>query len=241
MSIAALFALVAAGIAGWWLLARQLTAKPWEKEQIESDNDASGAALALAPARVGLWLLLAVITSFFGLLISAYGMRMELADWQPVAVPDLLWLNTAMLIASSVAFQWTRWAVGRGNAEGVIAGLALSGLLALAFLAGQVLAWQQLNASGQFLASNAASAFFYLLTGLHGMHLVGGLAVWGRTTARIWRARSRLDEVRLSIELCAVYWHFLLLVWLVLFAVLVSGGSLKGAFLDIYSAIIKAL
>lgn len=241
MSIAALFALVVVGIAGWWLFARQLTAKPWEREQIASDNDASGAALAIAPARVGLWLLLAVMTSFFGLLISAYGMRMEFADWQPLAVPDLLWANTAMLVASSAAFQWTRWAAARKHAEGVRAGLALSGLFAFAFLAGQVLAWQQLNASGQFLASSAASAFFYLLTGLHGLHLIGGLAVWGRTTARILGVRSKLDDVRLSIDLCAVYWHFLLAVWLVLFAVLMSGSSLKSAFLDICSAIAKAL
>ncbi|MBI2960528.1 MAG: cytochrome c oxidase subunit 3 [Betaproteobacteria bacterium] len=241
MSVAALFALVAVGIVGWWLFARQLTAKPWEKRQIESDNASGGAALALPAARVGLWLLLAVMTSFFGLLISAYGMRMELADWRPLAVPDLLWANTAMLLASSAAFQWTRWAVARGHAEGVAAGLVLSGLFAFAFLAGQVLAWQQLHASGQFLASNAAAAFFYLLTGLHGLHLAGGLAVWGRTTARIWRIRARLEDVRLSIELCALYWHFLLAVWLVLFAVLMSGTSLTSAFLDICSAIVKAL
>lgn len=223
MSIAALFVLVVVGIAGWWLFARQLTAKPWEKKQSESDNEyGGGSALTLAPARVGLWLLLAVITSFFGLMISAYSMRMQFSDWRPLAQPNLLWLNTAMLIVSSVAFQWTRVAAKRGDANSVKTGLVASGLFAFAFLAGQLLVWRQLNASGQYLASNAASAFFYLFTGLHGLHLLGGLYVWGKTTARMWRGASKLSAVRLSIELCTVYWHFLLLVWLVLFGVLLS-------------------
>lgn len=222
MNIAALFALVAVGIFGWWVFARQLTAKPWEKKQSASDNEYDAAELTLAPARVGLWLFLAVITSFFGLLISAYGMRIQFWDWRPLAQPSLLWLNTAMLIASSAAFQWTRKRAKRGDAKGVKAGLLASGLFAFAFLAGQLLAWQQLNASGQFAASDAAIAFFYLFTGLHGLHLLGGLFVWGKTTVRIWLGAAGLSELRLSIELCSVYWHFLLLVWLVLFGVLLS-------------------
>jgi len=222
MNIAALFALVAVGIVGWWVLARQLTAKPWEQQQSEFDNEYGAAGLALAPARVGLWLLLAVIASFFGLLISAYGMRIQFWDWRPLAQPNLLWLNTALLIASSLAFQRTRGAAKRRQVTGVKAGLIAAGVFAIAFLAGQLLAWQQLNASGQFAASNAAVAFFYLFTGLHGLHLVGGLVVWGRTLMEIRPDAARLGELQLRIELCSVYWHFLLLVWLVLFGVLLS-------------------
>jgi len=222
MNLAALFALVAMGIAGWWLLARQLTARPWEARQRESDSGYNPAGQMPAPARIGLWLLLAVITSFFGLLISAYGMRIRFGDWLPVAQPGLLWLNTAMLIASSVAYQWARGAAKRGNTDSVKAGLIAAGLLALAFLAGQLLAWRQLNASGQFATSNAAIAFFYLFTGLHGLHLLGGLMVWAKTGMRIWRDAASLSELRLSIELCSIYWHFLLAVWLVLFGVLLS-------------------
>jgi len=237
MSIAAMFALVAVGIIGWWLFARQLTAKPWEMTQSRSDNEYGGAALTLAPAKVGLWLLLAVITSFFGLLISAYGMRMAMADWRPLAVPNLLWLNTAMLIASSVAFQRTRRAAARGSSDGVKAGLLASGLFALAFLVGQLLAWQQLTASGQLPAGNAANAFFYLLTALHGLHVLGGLAVWGKTTAKARGGAFKPKDLRMSIELCAVYWHFLLVAWLVLFGLLWSGPSVANAWRDICSAI----
>ena len=232
-----MFVLVGAGIAGWWLFARQLTAKPWEQEQGATDDDFGGATLAFAPARVGLWLFLAVVTSFFGLLISAYGMRMELADWRPLSAPDLLWVNTVMLVLSSAAFQWTRRAARRGDADSVKSGLIASGVFAFAFLAGQLLVWRQLNASEQFPAGSIAIAFFYLLTGIHGLHLLGGLVAWGRTTARAWHGGTKADEVRASIELCTVYWHFLLVVWLVLFALLLSRSSLRNLWLGICSAV----
>ena len=237
MNVAVLFAFMLLGVAGWWLIARQLTAKPWETAQGESDNEFAGATLALAPARVGLWMFLAVVTSFFALLVSAYGMRMELGDWRPLAVPEMLWLNTAMLVLSSAAFQWTCVAARRGDASSVKSGLLASGVFAFAFLAGQLSAWQQLNASGQFMTSNIANAFFYLLTGLHGLHLAGGLVVWGKSTARMWAGNSKLADLRLGIELCAVYWHFLLVVWLLLFSLMLSGTTLRNIWLGICSAV----
>jgi cytochrome c oxidase subunit 3 len=117
--------------------------------------------------------------------------------------------------------QWARGAATRGPAERVRVALIAGGVLALAFLAGQLLAWRQLSASGYFMASGPASAFFYLLTGVHGLHLLGGLLVWGKTVVRMAHGAELID-LRLSVELCTVYWHYLLLVWLVLFAVLLS-------------------
>ena len=117
--------------------------------------------------------------------------------------------------------QWTRLAAARGQADRVRSGLTVSGALTFAFLAGQWVVWQQLGASGYLAADNPANAFFYLLTALHGLHLLGGLVVWARTTARAWRG-VEVRDVRLSVELCTLYWHYLLLVWLVLFALLLS-------------------
>ena len=222
MSMTVLFVLLGIGLAGWWLFARQLTARPWEAMQRTFDDAQDGTALAAAPARVGLWILMAVITSFFGLFISAYGMRMMLADWQPLSDPLLLWVNTLLLALSSLAFQWTRHNAKLGDPGRVKTGLAAAGFFAFAFLAGQWLAWGQLADSGQYVSSNAATAFFYLLTALHGVHLLGGLAVWCRTTARMWRGDSPLGAIRLSVELCTVYWHYLLLVWLALFGLLLT-------------------
>jgi len=223
VSVSALFILVIAGIAGWWFFARQLTAKPWVKEQRETDDrHAGGVSLTLVPERIGLWVLLAVVTSFFGLFISAYSMRMMLPDWTPFADPSLLWLNTLLLIISSAAFQWTRSAAEGGDAPRTRLGLVVAGLFAFAFLAGQLQAWNDLNASGQYMGSDAAIAFFYLLTGLHALHVIGGLAVWARTTARMWLGGLEPGDVRLSVQLCTVYWDFLLVVWLVLFALLLT-------------------
>jgi cytochrome c oxidase subunit III len=81
--------------------------------------------------------------------------------------------------------------------------------------------WRQLNAAGFYLDSNPASAFFFVLTGLHVLHLIGGLVVWGKATLRM-SVTGPSQGVRLSIELCALYWHFLLAVWVVLFALLTS-------------------
>ena len=222
MSVSILFVLVAIGILGWWLFARQLTAKPWEAQQSLADNEYGAHGLTVASARIGLWVLLAVITSFFTLFISAYGMRMMMSDWQPLAEPKLLWLNTGLLILSSLAFQWTSASAERGDAPRVKAGLIAAGALAMVFLAGQLLAWRELSASGQFVSSNVANAFFYLLTGLHALHLLGGLSVWGRTTLKMWRGGSEPGQVRLRVGLCAMYWHYLLLVWLVLFGLLLA-------------------
>jgi cytochrome c oxidase subunit 3 len=143
-------------------------------------------------------------------------------DWTPLTVPRLLWLNTALLMLSSAGMQWASWAARRAQAERVRVALIVGGALAWAFLAGQLVAWRQLSASGYFMASNPAVAFFYLLTAAHGLHLLGGLFVWGKTVTRMARSGAELIDVRMSVELCTVYWHYLLLVWLVLFAVLLS-------------------
>lgn len=229
MSLTVAYGALAAGIIVWLMLVRKLSSRPWE-----ATTAASGPPGPNAPpfpaARVGLWVFLAVITSLFGLFISAYYMRMghghgadaALHDWTAVKEPGVLWVNTALLILASLAMQWAKWSVGRGSAERTKEGLLLGGLLTLAFLAGQLYAWRVLQTTGVIQPSDPAIAFFYLLTAVHGLHLLGGLFVWGRTLWRMQRARPELIDVRLSVELCTVYWHYLLLVWLGLFVLLLS-------------------
>jgi cytochrome c oxidase subunit 3 len=121
--------------------------------------------------------------------------------------PKLLWFNTGALILSSVALQYAYVAARRGRMEGVGDGVILGGLFALTFLAGQLLAWRQLNAAGYFLAANPGNAFFYLFTGVHGLHLLGGLVALAMTADKVWRGFE-------------LNWHFLLALWLVLFSLL---------------------
>lgn len=218
MSAIILFLTVIAIIVGWWLSQQRLTAKPWLEEGPIGVFPGTGAMTSPA-AKIGLGVFLAVAGCLFTLFISAYSMRMNMADWRALPVPKLLWFNTAVLALSSVALQWAHLAARRNDMDGVILGLLAGGAAAVIFLAGQLLAWRQLIVAGYFMASNPANSFFYLLTAVHGLHLTGGLAALGKTTAKVWRS-TRVTEAQLSVELCTIYWHFLLLVWLVLLGLL---------------------
>ena len=229
MSLQVAYLALLTGIAVWAVLVSKLRAKPWEAHAAAAERT----GLAAMPAkRIGLWIFLAVVTSLFGLFLSAYYMRMgghsghagDLAgaDWHSIRDPSILWVNTVVLIVSSVAMQAARAAVARSQTEKVRWSLSAAGLLTGAFLIGQWFAWQQLRSSEVFTPRNPAVAFFYVLTAVHGLHLLGGLFVWSRTFARALRKDVELIDVRLSVELTSVYWHYLLLVWLGLFAVLLS-------------------
>jgi cytochrome c oxidase subunit III len=225
MSLGFAFGALIAGIVLWAIIVRQLTVKPWEM-QLATPGASVDDEPRTPTAKIGLWVFLAVITSLFGLFISAYYMRMgghnTVSDWSPVIEPHVLWLNTVALVASSVTMQWARASLLRGEARKTFEGLLVAGLLTLVFLGGQYFAWQQLEAAGFFSPRNPALAFFYLLTAVHGLHLLGGLFVWAKTMLRMRDREFELLDAKLSIELCAIYWHYLLIVWLVLFALLLS-------------------
>ena len=195
-----------------------LTAKPWEVEGVIADpSDGDGAFRP--PAYLGLKVFLAVVTIIFSLLIVAYSERMDMGDWRPLPDPWLLWPNTAVLILSSIALYWAVVRARRGDRDGLRLGLLAGGALAAVFLVGQLAAWRELIALGYFASSNPANAFFYLITGLHGLHLLGGLVAWGRTMSRLGRG-DEIARLGASAELCAIYWHFLLAVWLILFGLM---------------------
>ncbi len=197
----------------------ELRQKPWTAEQAVLDDAHDGSAYVLAKSKLGLRVLLTSITVLLSLFVIAYSDRMAVSDWHPLPEPWLLWLNTAVLILSSVAMQRGVNAARQRHIEGVKTNLLAAGGCAFAFLLGQLFVWQQLIALGYFAAANPANAFFYLLTAVHGVHLLGGLVAWGRVVKRLGRAP---DTVRLreSMELCATYWHYLLIVWLVFFILL---------------------
>ena len=218
MSAGVIFGALLAGVIVWIFVVRQLTAKSWEGRGIAGDVG----EIDIAPAKLGLWMFLAVVGSLFTLFMTAYSMRMHHGDdWTHVAVPPVLWVNTVLLFFGSIALQGARDAVKKSRLRALKFRLVAAGLLTLAFLAGQLMAWQQLRASGPFISSGPAIAFFYLLTAVHGLHVLGGLWVWGKTLGSLVGGAEVID-VRLSVELCAVYWHFLLLVWLALFALLAN-------------------
>ena len=228
MSVIVLFLAVIAIIAGWWLSQQRLMAKPWLDVGAIGDTPA-WAGSTVPPAKIGLGVFLAVAGCLFALLVSAYFMRIDIATTpgatatgavlRTMPVPWLLWLNTGVLVVSSVALQCAQIAARHGQRDATRDGMLLGGVSALVFLAGQLLVWRQLVDAGYFAASNPGNAFFYLFTGVHGLHVAGGLVALGKTFGKV-RSGVAIERLRLSVWLCTAYWHFLLLVWLIIFAVL---------------------
>ena len=206
-----------------WLFRQTLHVRPWVQSRPFEPAHAGGRVFN-SPVKLGLITFLAVATSLFALFISAFLMRSQEADWRSLAVPGLLWVNSGLIVAASIALEITRILAHRGDSAAVKGGLAAACALTASFIGGQYAVWLQLIGAGQFDTANPANAFFYMLTGAHGIHLLGGLYVLGRTTFKTWRG-AQVGEVSESVDLCAIYWHFLLLVWLVLLAVLWSASK----------------
>lgn len=177
------------------------------------------AALAVVAAGIGLWVFIGVASALFLLFITAYVMRMNSADWSAIAMPWQLWLSTALLLAGSLTLQRSAAAARGAQWERARRLLLLGGVCAVAFLAVQLWVWQALYAMRVMPAGNPAASFFYLLTALHGLHVAGGLVAWGVAVRGFWRSAEPARGAW-RIALCARYWHFLLGLWLLLFATL---------------------
>lgn len=168
----------------------------------------------------GITIAMGAILMFFMALVSAFIVRKGLGgDWLPFAMPRILWLDTAILLASSGTLIQARRLFKRGDREGFRHWWAITTVLGLLFLAGQLMAWRQMVAGGFYLASNASNSFFYVLTAAHGLHLLGGIA------ALLFVGWGRLRRLTLSTgtEIVSYYWHFLDGLWVFLFLLLLLG------------------
>jgi cytochrome c oxidase subunit 3 len=181
------------------------------------------------PARTGTWIAIGTICMSFAALTSAMVVRQSGApDWRHFQLPSLLYVNTVVLLASSGTLEWSRRriaAIPGGTGRFVAPLQALSGLyitlaLGLLFVTGQVIAWRQLAAQGLFLATAPSSAFFYVFTALHGVHVVGGL---GGLVYVLSRLRPTVSPVRPApLGAAALYWHFMAGLWLYLLVILAT-------------------
>ena len=180
---------------------------------IGQGRDPDNTAQAVA---IGLWVFIGVATALFSLFLLANLMRMTAQDWWPLSLPWQLWLSSALLIAGSVSLQWASAHARAGRLLVAQAWLRLGGACAMAFVLSQLWAWNSLHAVGVLPAGNPAASFFYELTALHGLHVLGGLVGWVVTTREVSDAPDAA-AVAWRIVLCARYWHFLLAVWVALF------------------------
>jgi cytochrome c oxidase subunit 3 len=166
--------------------------------------------------RIGLLAACGSIFAFFTSLIIAYYWRSRRPPyWDPIQLPGTLWVSTAVILASSGTFEAARRLFRKGQWRIASRLLVITGCLGMAFLASQITAWRQLVDQGAYLSQNPHSSFFYLFTGLHALHLVGGLVV----LFVVILGRSKRREL---VDVSANYWHFLGVLWLILFAVLLN-------------------
>jgi len=199
-----------------------LSEKPWEDSQKTIDNQHDGKTLALSKAKLGVRTIMVVSTVIFSLFIVSYSDRMLVHDWRSLSEPWLLWVNTIILIFTSFVFHKTKVLSDKSEFEKAKNYLLLVGFLTFAFITGQLLVWQYYVNLGQYVSTNPANAFFYLFTALHGLHVLGGLFFWGRATTKLFTKNYNVLKIKQAIELCAIYWHFLLIVWFILFGLMIA-------------------
>ena len=179
--------------------------------------DSRGWAGSVRVYRTGVWMAMAAIVMLFAAFTSALVVRKGLSnDWVATALPRVLWLNTAVLIASSVTFEFSRRSLAGDpsfSARRFSRWLYVTLALGLAFIAGQLIAWRELASRGVYLATNPSSSFFYLLTGAHGLHLLGGIVALFYVALRA-RQLALAPAKRVVVDVTAIYWHFMDALWI---------------------------
>ena len=172
--------------------------------------------------RTGMWMGLAAIVMLFAAFTSAMVVRQGVSsDWVSTRLPAIIYLNTILLLGSSLTLELSRRSLAREAAKEFVLWLYVTLGLGLAFVAGQLLAWRELAARGVYLATNPSSSFFYVLTAAHGIHLLGGIAALSYLVFR--KRRLLLDPGRsTSMDVTAIYWHFMDALWVYILFLLMA-------------------
>jgi cytochrome c oxidase subunit 3 len=242
MTVVLIFLAVVVSTSLWWLSHQRLGAKPWLESGLDSLDQGSH-KVSLPKAKVGLLVILAIVGMLFTLFFSSHFMRQEIEDWRQIPLPSMIWINGILLLAASLYLQSAlvtarRQAsrvevLGGGNpmpvdvrnnkkTDNSVRSLLINAcVLTVAFLIGQLITWYEVAGNGFYLSSNPSSSFFYVLTGLHGLHIIGGLAVLFHTTA-LTRSDMKLHKLVTRVDVCALYWHFLFFIWCVMIFVMLG-------------------
>ena len=214
-----------------WLSA--ILEKPWQSEPSVTEHASTCFVdQQLTRNRTALHFLLAVISVVFFLFTVTLLQRSQAFDfqalageiWRPLSDKRLLWINTAALLLSSIMLSLASIKAKLHRKTQALVWVGLAAVCGVWFIVGQFTVWQQLSAAGYHLTSNPANSYFYLLTGIHGMHIAGGLIVLFRVFWHIYRPVTP-QSLANFLSLCTTYWHFLFVVWLGLFALLTSDSE----------------
>ncbi len=178
---------------------------------------------SMNPKKFALWLFLISVTMIFASLTSAYVVKKAEGNWLLIEFPELFQTTSIIIVISSITMHFAYISAKRNNLLNIRIGLSTTGILAIAFMVGQYLAWGDLVAKDVFFVGNPAGSFIYVFTGLHVLHLVGGLIFLMVVLYRAFKYRVHSKNL-LSIELCTTYWHFLGGLWLYLYIFLIANN-----------------
>lgn len=212
---------------------KTLRVKPWLPAELEPEASLPSALLNKEKAAsTALQFLLAVITVVFLLFTITFLQRTQSFDfqalsgepWLPFTNADILWQNSAYLLLASISIILAKKFAEQQSLYAIIISLTATALFTLLFISGQVQVWQQLNQSGFYITTNPANSYYFLLTGVHALHIIGGVLVFMRC---IWLFAFYLSYQQLAsrLKLCARYWHYLFFIWLFLFFLLTSDAD----------------
>lgn len=194
---------------------------PFEDRDGGGDEGGGGETRRYDRYQTAVWVLFIPIVMLFVGLTSAMVVRKGLSDdWVPIEVPRILFLNTFVLLASSVTIERARRTFTPPIDERFKTWLWWTAALGVMFVAGQLAAWRQLASQGVYLATNPSSAFFYILTATHGIHLVGGMVALTYLALRMLRGEFGPNR-RSALKATAVYWHFMDALWIYLVFLLI--------------------
>jgi len=179
----------------------------------------SNYSMPIHPAKFGLWLFIAASIMLFAAFTSAYIVRSTSGEWLQFSIPTVMWFGTAALLISSGTIQLALNSIKSGKTHLFRNSLLVTVLFSGLFIAGQFAGWSHLRESGLYVDASASSAFFYILTVTHFIHITGGIIALGFVTVKGLQGRYSQNNY-LGVELCTTYWHFLDALWIYLFVFL---------------------
>jgi len=199
-----------------------LSDKPWDKEQMAIDNYHEGKTFDISHQTSAVIVIFGVSTVLFSLIVTGYLYSIPTTqDTQYLLTPNLLWVNTLILLSVTYFFNRVTKDLKNNIVERVKTNLIIIGFLSYAFLFGQLFFWVQLMKNGNYVSTNNYFSSFYIFTALHGLHLLGGLFFWGMVFSKVRKVgKTKIINQKKSIEALSLYWTFLLIVWFVFFLIM---------------------
>ena len=199
-----------------------LTQKPWEKEQMVSDDYHQGKTFNISTQTSAVIVIFGASTVLFTLVVTGYLYSIPAGqDTEYLLKPNLLWINTLILLSVTYFFNKITKDLKKNNTQKVKNNLLIVGFLSYLFLFGQTFFWFQLMKSGNYVSTNSYFSSFYIFTALHGLHLLGGLFFWGKVFSKISKLKQEeIINEKKNIDALSLYWTFLLIVWIVFFLIM---------------------